>query len=597
MEVMKKAKTLFALLLALTMVFGLAATAFAAEEKGSITIKSADNVSVKGKTFNAYKILDVVGYTGEGATASVAYSVPEEMKPFYKGRYDTIDDTAGDYGAKVAEKIREEKDRFAFAAEALGYAKDHFAGPTGSAKADQADAVTIKNLPLGYYVVEDAGGTTGDAASAPISALIVGTTDPDVTITLKADKPTIDKTIEDAGDYNNAAVGDTVTYTLTSKVPDMTGYKKYYFVVNDTLSKGLTFGNDVEITVGGQKLQRAYKKATTDAGATTVKYYSDEACTAEITDVSSHYFTVSAVEGADETSVEIVFVNFIQYADKKDATIEITYSATINEDAVIGTAGNANEVTLTYSNNPNTEDGGTPDDPDKPEKPVGTTPVSKTYTYVTGITLKKVDPNGNSLTGAKFELSGTMTNIVLVTGEVFVEDENGTYWLLKDGTYTTTDPATEGIDQEQYADKNTKYTKKTEKTPVTTTSAVKATAFVDETGTLTFEGLSMGDYTITELVAPAGYNLLTDPITVKIGWKAPDAGSTQCTWSYEWKLGAKDLTAEEDAANTVQVENKAGTELPSTGGAGTMAFYVIGSILLVGAGILLVTKRRMNTEK
>ena len=153
---MKRTQKLVSLLLALVMVFALVATAFAAGETGSITIKPSTNVSVAGKTFNAYKILDVKSYTAgtEGAQGTVVYTVPDALKDFYKTRY-KLNGNEGDFDAQVVGKINEESDRFAFAAAALAAAKAANIAP-GTATADEgATSVTISELPLGYYVVED----------------------------------------------------------------------------------------------------------------------------------------------------------------------------------------------------------------------------------------------------------------------------------------------------------------------------------------------------------------------------------------------------------------------------------------------------------
>ena len=116
--------------------------------------------------------------------------------------------------------------------------------------------------------------------------------------------------------------------------------------------------------------------------------------------------------------------------------------------------------------------------------------------------------------------------------------------------------------------------------------------YVDENGVLTFEGLGEGTYTITELVAPNGYNLLKDPITITITANATLEG---CTWTV--KNGETGLTAGADHLFAFDVENNSGTELPSTGGTGTTIFYILGSLLVVVAGVVLVTRKRMNASE
>lgn len=564
---MKKAKKLASLLLALVMIFAMATTAFAAGTTsiGSITINSSDTVSVEGKTFNAYKILDLELVGDDG----YVYTVPDELKSFY-ANYFSIDQNAGDFSAQVRDKLAEmtnnSDDLFAFATAALAAAKTAGITPGTATGATGAASVTIGNLPLGYYVVEDVGTAT------PISALMLQSTAPDVEVTIKASKPSIDKKIVEEDEAtttsNNAAIGDIVNFKVASKVPDMTGYTKYFYVVNDTMSKGLTFNNDEAITVGGTLLTK-----------------------------DNDYTVVSTQNDDGTTSIEIVFKNFIQYKDQKNADIIITYSATINENAVIGKDPNTNEVTLTYSNNPNGSQDGEPDNPDKP-KPgdaTGETPTSTTYTYVTGMELIKVDPNGNRLIGAEFQITGEKLNKVLVETDVFTEDANGEYWKLKDGSYTTQAPVTDenadGYNADKYESTSTKYAKSTTTTIKTITEAVNATGTVGEDGVLRFDGLAAGAYTITEMKAPDGYNLLAEPISVTITWTAPETGETECTWT---ATGANIVAP---GIAQLEIENNTGTVLPSTGGIGTTIFYVIGGILVIGAAILLVTKKRLSAEK
>lgn len=560
---MKLMKRIAVLVLAMALVLSLGVAAFADEAAtGSITINSAKNVSVATKTFNAYKILDVKAYTAN----SVVYTVPSELKSFYMKYYDLTGDEA-DFDAQVVNKIKEEEeektDLFAFAAAALAAAKNAGVVPGTATAGTEDTSVTISNLPLGYYVVEDAGTAT------PISALMLDTTTPAISLTIKADAPSIDKNIDGDNDsdtdnsgmvkYNNAAVGDKVPYVVTSKVPDMTGYEKYYFVVSDTMSKGLTFNKDVAITIGSETLT-------------------------EDTD-----YTVTATTNDDgTTAVEIVFKNFVQYQENKGEDITITYSATVNENAVIGVAGNNNEVKLTYSRNPNVTDNNETDKPTS-GSPVSETPEAVTRTYVTAVQLTKVDGQGNRLTGAEFQITGTKLNTVLVRTDVYTENKDGTYWKLKDGSYTTDDPNAEGMTQDKYESTTTKYIKTVETKTITKTENVNYTGTVGADGVLRFEGLAAGEYTITEIKAPAGYNLLKDSINIEITWTAPEAPATDCTWAVTDSDAAVD-----GGIVKLSVVNQAGSELPTTGGMGTTIFYILGSVLVLAAVVLLVTRKRMS---
>lgn len=573
---MKKIKKLAGLLLAMIMMFTLTAIVFAAENSGntgSITINGStaigdNNVSVEGKTFNAYKILDLQ-MVGTG----YVYTVPDELKEFYKTQF-RLTGNEGDFDYQAAQKIAALKGDaaklFEFAKAALAAAKTAGIAPKSATGEEGNISVTIDRLPLGYYVVEDVG------EAKPISALILDSTAPDVTVHIKAEKPTIDKKIDGATDTddsttgdvvnNNAAIGDKVPYKVTSTVPDMTGYTKYYFVVKDTLSKGLTFNKDLEIKIGSTTIGK---------------------CTHETEEAHTNCYNLIETPNNDgTTTIEIIFKNFIQYQSVKGSKISITYSATVNGDAVIGAEGNPNKVMLTYSHNPNINDEGDPDKPG-PNSPVGVTPESETRTYVTDLELIKVDPAGNRLTGAEFEITGNKLNTVLVRKDVFTKANDGAYWKLKDGTYTMDDPTGEGMDQDKYDNITEKYTKDSITETIKKKEEVHYTGTVGEDGVLRFAGLSAGEYEITELKAPAGYNLLSAPIKVTINFEAPTAPSTDGIWSY---IGTDVVNGQ--GTNHITIINQAGVELPSTGGRGTTMIYIVGGILFVGAAILLIVRRR-----
>ena len=237
-----------------------------------------------------------------------------------------------------------------------------------------------------------------------------------------------------------------------------------------------------------------------------------------------------------------------------------------------------------------------------PDSPIGKTPESDTHTYVTGLKLTKVNENGDVLTGAEFKITGTRVNTVVVKETTFVEDPNGEYWKLLNGDYTKTAPVEANDDTDttkHYDDIHKKYREDVTTNIKTNEENVGITATVDQNGVLTFDGLSAGNYEITEIKAPNGYNILKAPINLKINWTAPQEGSTDCSWSGKywdsemWEPEVDNLNLNENGVLPFDVVNLTGTQLPSTGGMGTTIFYVLGSILLIGAGVLLVTKKKM----
>ena len=562
---MKRAKSAFALVLALVMVLALGTGAFAAEQYSITVTNSNKSISIDGKTYSAYKIFDAT-YDGD----NVAYTVSSEFENFAY----TVDDTTykGETLIKYLEGQTSNSEVMdAFAKAALKYATDNSIAAAGSAVAS-GETATIALQEAGYYVVS---GTAAAASNKQevTAACALTTAKPAASVTVKADVPSVDKKIVDGEkklSANSASIGDKVDYEITSKVPSMTGYVKYFFVMQDTLSKGLTYNEDMTITLGDKTL------------------------------VKDTDYTVTATKNDDgTTSVEIVFKNFIQYKAQEGAAITVNYSATVNQDASLEPVeGNINEVKLVFSNNPNKEASGLPDEPDKPNPsdPTGETPIAKTKTFVTGLKLKKIDgQNSKKLTGAKFEIKGTAQKVVLINKEIFKASDSGEYWMLKNGTYTKTEPITdkeqEGYNADSYDSVTQKYEKVTVVDKNTEAEEINTVGYVDENGILKFEGLNQGEYTITELVSPSGYNLLKDPINIKITANATLDG---CTWTVMKDGETISTDAEDTTLYVFEVANNSGKELPTTGGIGTTIFYVLGALLVIGAGVVLITKKRMS---
>ena len=459
---------------------------------------------------------------------------------------------------------------------------------------------TISSLNAGYYLVEDTriGNQEGDAYSRYIMEVVA-----DVKAEVKAEGPTIDKKIvvdDERVESNTAAIDQKVYYELTGKVPDYTGYDKYFYVITDTLSKGLTFNDDIKVTIGGKELTKF------DSATNTGDYY------LYTTDYSK----------TDGTTFEIALVNIQKYTIGND--VVVTYSATVNENAEIGNStGNLNTVNLTYSNNPNFKYDGKekPDKPGTPKEdtPTGVTPDKKTLTFVAEIKIHKVDENNNNLAGATFTLTGISKQIEQQIVTEFVEDPDGTYYKLKDGSYTTEEPHGEiqdpvtgetiGSNEDSYEDTTKKY-KLQEKTVLGEYLVKKElTATSDDKGIISFRGLGAGVYTIEETGVPAGYNKAPDVI-VEIKCEIPSEVTTG-EESAKWSVGNLTSTHVDTEGNTIKdasltgnvavsaigiydvtIVNISGALLPSTGGIGTTIFYAAGIILMAGAVFFVVRRKK-----
>ena len=244
-----------------------------------------------------------------------------------------------------------------------------------------------------------------------------------------------------------------------------------------------------------------------------------------------------------------IVIDWYNGADKSfrynnGATITITYTAVVTEKAAIDGAGNTNKVTVTWT----TKEGEQPG-PGKLE-------TNETiFTYA--IALKKVNNNGKALPGAVFQFPFYVQSTA---------DTDGAYIYAGD---TAKDGLTKQI----------------------TTPA---------DGVIVVKGVKSGRYEITEFKAPDGYNKLTTPVTVE-AVKTSSTTTSKTVYLDENGNVTNETTATEVkvelaniAATAVVVVNKAGTELPSTGGMGTTVFYVLGTVLVLGAVVLLVTKKRMS---
>ena len=418
-----------------------------------------------------------------------------------------------------------------------------------------ANTTITESVPSGYYLIKDKDNTQ-DGEGGFYTLYVVEVTDGTLSFKPKGDVPTSEKKILESGtevDANSASIGDTVNYQITGTLPsNIDAYTTYYYEFSDTLSKGLTFDDNVTVTIDSTPVTTGF----------TVSHTTNE--TTGVTAISITFANLKGISGVAITA---------------GTKVVVTYSATLNKDAVVAGNGNTNDVKLIYSNDPNYKGEGA-------NSPKGETPKDEVVTYTTELTITKTDGE-NILPGAEFTLSGEGVNIVLVTEEVFTPDNTGAYYKLKDGTYTKTAPA-EGM-QDKYDSTEIKYAKEVKITPkgnVATKTNVVGTVS-PETGKLTFTGLGAGDYTLTESKTPAGYNTIA-PINFKILFDAADK---------KFSTDDETITVGTDNKLAATIVNKAGVQLPETGGIGTTIFYTLGAVLVVGAGVLLVTKKRMDTEK
>ena len=577
-KVMKRMKKIVSILLAMVMVLGMSLTVFATEDVGDVTTPetsgtpdggsgsgTGDNTEPPKPVTHIYEIYQI--FTGDYADG-----VLSNIKWGPNG--------TGTVGEKVATEVLDELEGVKDATsdtEKLAVIQKYT--NLDSTPIRTGSETTYTGLPVGYYLVKDKDGSlTG--TNVGYTLYVTQVVNSTLTFIPKADVPTTDKKIvegENKVDTNEASIGDEVNYEITGTMPsNIADYKTYYYMFTDTLSKGLTYKeNSIKVTVNGVDVTNYFYKGVGTYDETT-------GTTIEVGIIDLKALSLLTDLGVGEIT--------------KDTEVVLTYTATLNENAVIAGDGNPNDVKLSYSNDPNNSGNGSttpPENPDKPKPthPTGETPKIEVVTYTTELIILKTDEDNKFLPGVEFTLTGNGVNIVLVTEETFTEASDGEYWKLKDGTYTTTAPTVaddETDNSADYDDVNKKYEKTT---TVVTKGNVGETAtdvvgVVGADGTVTFKGLGVGEYTITETKTLPGYNTI-EPIKFTLTFNAE---------TKSFVSDNKNVTVGEDNTLETSIVNQKGSLLPSTGGIGTTIFYVVGGILVIGAGILLVAKKRMSNR-
>lgn len=384
--------------------------------------------------------------------------------------------------------------------------------------AGASEPVTITQA--GYYLVKDKlikventnkekstqDGAEKGATTAYILKIVGNTT-----AQTKLAIPTVTKKVKDknestgeVSDWQDSAdygLNETIPYQIIGKLHSkIADYKTYKYVFTDTMSKGLTFGSDAKITIGDKDVTSSFKEGvkTNVDGSTTVTWSCDN------------------LKGIEGVTVDA------------NTKVIVDYTAKLNENAVMGSAGNPNTVKLTYSNNPN--NGG--------EGETGTTPEDKNIVFTYKTVVNKVKENNKALTGAEFTLTKKVKDGEDKTIAV-VKNNAGTIFTfnhLDDGEYTLTETKTP-------AGYNTI-------APITFTVSAGHDAEAD-------------DPTLTYLT---GGNASTGEITF--------------------------TSSTTDGSLTTNVVNKPGTELPETGGMGTTLLYVLGGVLVaLAAAYVIYTKK------
>lgn len=542
----KRVKQVLCLVLALAMFAAFGMTAMAAV----IEIESA----IEGATYSAYKVFDVTVSTGGSYSTTIEYDSPwfsvvqsyistYSVSPYETGLSLVANASGGnEYTVVIDTSIFNDTEAARFAAylkTAYDADPDSFASTlggtaTGVAAQGTGDVTaTIDNLDAGYYFVTTTVGTVCMLTNAS------GDSQSIVTIKEKNEEPSVDKTTSTDGtnyeDYGSATIGDTVYYQLEITIGDIDTTQDIQVV--DTLPDGLTYNNNLSVTASVNGSDVPWTEGT--------QYAADY-------DSSTNQLTIDIYSTGLST--------LVNDGDK----IIVTYQAILNDEAaitsIITTANpNTNSVTLTYGNS------------------LEVTDSSDVYTY--RFALMKTDGSNAQLEGAEFTLEDSDGNLIrFIKVDYTSVNGNSNYSYYRVATEEECDTYDTWVANGSLAADNPGYVVLDS---VTTTSTHTR---------LYFLGLGEGEYTLTEVTAPAGYNPLQDPITVTITQTAAD-GSAMITFA-----GGSGDTYSEYAAGVVQIVNASGSELPSTGGIGTTIFYIVGAALMIGAAVVLITRRRMRNN-
>ncbi len=571
-------KRFLSVIISIVMILALSVNAMAVDTAVSITGDDAAN-----REYKAYKLLNA-----SVSGSNYAYEINAKYKDILVEELG-LADTATD--KEIVDKISEKT-----TAEAMRHFSDDVYRSI-LAQGIEYDATWTGadvTLPQGYWLIADVTDLKGQNKSN--SLVMVDTVgDESVTIAAKPDDIRTQKKVDDENDSfvnpnqfaeDDSTLQDTADYDIGDKVPyridiltpnNTAAYKYYSFIIKDSVAQGLTYDTDsFKLYVNAEPVVLMAKGSTGVENADFIYEIETDTDTATGVQTAQRLYVYPAngyttnagvdVDASKENGGDYLayFGENPEHTDVNNSAVRFEYECILNENAVIGSAGNPNNYTLKFTNNP-FDDG------------FGETPQDTAVVFTYKITFNKVDSKGTELKGADFTLYKFVAAKEQKTPEEmeaagYVKNSTANAW----GEYVavatkSTNNATEG----------------------------QATVF-------SFNGLDDGLYKLEETATPAGYNgiapvefqvianhvtTLTDTANALTELSATPLVGGALT--LETKRDDNQIITGEITANVV---NRSGSELPSTGGIGKTIFYVTGSAVFIGAVVFLITKKRMKEE-
>ena len=533
---MKKFRKIMALVIAMVMMLSMSMAVFAAPENKKLTVPNET-----GHTYEVFQIF--TGDLADGKLSNVTWGANGKSTGLVA---QTVLDALAAIETSTADPAK----------------VDAILSALGMAKTDLVDANAFKKdvaagtelaVPTGYYIVKDKDGSQAkeDGKYSLLMIDVVG----DVELSAKMDTPEVFKKVTDVNDSTAAVeadqdsadydIGDPVPFKLTATLAqNVSSYKKYHITFVDTLESGkFSAISALTIKVDGTPVAdvRGYNASITGYAGDVAPTVAGFTQTIEFTPATGETFLPASLNGK---------------------TVTIEFTATLGTGATIGMPGNENKVKLEYSNNPNDDQGGEE----------GTTPEDKVKVFTYKLTVNKVEPDGS---GTKAKTGANFTLYKEVPTAAEGETQTGTLGSAIKANFDSSVKATALADAKYYVEVGQKTG--------------------DATGsTFSFNGVDDGNYVLVETTIPAGYNGW-EAVAFEISAKHDKEADTPTLT----ELKGGDLVTGDFKGTgiiTTDIENKQGSVLPSTGGIGTTIFYIVGAILVLGAGIVLVTRRRMSAN-